>query len=396
MIVDPNNPLRVYLTTRTGGVWVQTATAFTPRVHAGAPLRWGATTVTPNTPLPIIDTNITTFPNQSGPLGETTPPFGDTFPTLGGQLATITAAWRQLNPAAAGAVNFPPTSFIPNATGANYIALDPNQATDATDDTLYLATNNGVYRLTINPAQTTDFRWVRVGGNELPNRPVTTLALNTTTGVLAAGLDGRGVWELQIRNSVSGQVYQDDNGNGVKDGAEAGIQDRTIGLYQVDTSVPGSPTFTLVATTETDARGNYSFLTVPSGNWQVRMFGTAGWVQTSASPNLQYATNPGENYFALPDAPVVGRTGLDFGSFELVSLSGTKFDDINADGIRDPGELGLAGFFIYLDRNQNGAWDGVDTNANNAWDIGEGEQSGADRFQWQLLVYEFAATEDLQ
>ena len=31
-------------------------------------------------------------------------------------------------------------------------------------------------------------------------------------------------------------------------------------------------------------------------------------------------------------------TGVNFGNFKLVSIGGTKFNDLNGDGVRDPGD----------------------------------------------------------
>jgi SdrD B-like protein len=39
------------------------------------------------------------------------------------------------------------------------------------------------------------------------------------------------------------------------------------------------------------------------------------------------------------------------------SISGTKFNDVNSNGVRDPGDSGLAGVTIFLDLNHNGFLD---------------------------------------
>ena len=48
---------------------------------------------------------------------------------------------------------------------------------------------------------------------------------------------------------------------------------------------------------------------------------------------------------------------MNFGNFELVSIGGLKFNDLNGNGVRDLGELGLAGVTIFLDANLNGTLD---------------------------------------
>ncbi|MDP6546689.1 MAG: SdrD B-like domain-containing protein [Phycisphaerae bacterium] len=51
---------------------------------------------------------------------------------------------------------------------------------------------------------------------------------------------------------------------------------------------------------------------------------------------------------------------IDFGNAQLGSISGVKFEDLNGDGVKDPGEEGLEGWTIFLDENGNGALDGSD------------------------------------
>src|SRR2546428_788876 len=50
-------------------------------------------------------------------------------------------------------------------------------------------------------------------------------------------------------------------------------------------------------------------------------------------------------------------TNIDFGNTRLGRISGTKFNDENANGVRDPGEAGLQGWTIFLDGNGNGQLD---------------------------------------
>src|SRR5262249_32427060 len=49
-------------------------------------------------------------------------------------------------------------------------------------------------------------------------------------------------------------------------------------------------------------------------------------------------------------------SGLDFGN-QSGRVTGAPFQDVNGNGARDPGELSLAGWVIYDDRNNNGVLD---------------------------------------
>ncbi|HYH67256.1 MAG TPA: PKD domain-containing protein, partial [Urbifossiella sp.] len=56
-----------------------------------------------------------------------------------------------------------------------------------------------------------------------------------------------------------------------------------------------------------------------------------------------------------PDETVAG---VDFGNQSVLgSIRGTKFEDYDADGVRDPNEPGLGGVALYLDLNRNGVRD---------------------------------------
>ncbi|MEM7577453.1 MAG: LEPR-XLL domain-containing protein [Planctomycetota bacterium] len=64
---------------------------------------------------------------------------------------------------------------------------------------------------------------------------------------------------------------------------------------------------------------------------------------------------------------------------ETGTISGVVFDDLNLDGLRDPGEPAVEGGLVWLeealpDTNVLGQLDTVDTNANDRWDPGEGER----------------------
>lgn len=49
--------------------------------------------------------------------------------------------------------------------------------------------------------------------------------------------------------------------------------------------------------------------------------------------------------------------GMDFGNVQLGTIGGTKFHDLDLDGIQDPEEEGIAGLKIFLDINRDGRFD---------------------------------------
>ncbi|HIK51512.1 MAG TPA: choice-of-anchor J domain-containing protein, partial [Oscillatoriales cyanobacterium M59_W2019_021] len=91
--------------------------------------------------------------------------------------------------------------------------------------------------------------------------------------------------------------------------------------------------------------GQLLFLGTPSG---VRMF------------DLSASSTPIPHTIELNTGEI--RTGIDFGNQEQRgTISGSKWSDLDGDGIRDTGEPGLANWTIYLDDNNNGQLDTDET-----------------------------------
>jgi subtilisin-like proprotein convertase family protein len=140
--------------------------------------------------------------------------------------------------------------------------------------------------------------------------------------------------------AISGQVSTANIGNGGPGGA--GLAGRTVylDLNHNGTFDPGEPS------TTTDANGNYSFTGLAPMAYWVRQVVPAGWMQTTA--------NPGPITGALNGTSV---TGVNFGDFQLATVSGTAFLDTNGNGIQDAGERGMAGQTVFVDLNRDGVRD---------------------------------------
>jgi hypothetical protein len=131
-----------------------------------------------------------------------------------------------------------------------------------------------------------------------------------------------------IVGSISGMKFNDLNGNGKKNPGEPGLANWTITL----TNETGG-----VTTTMTDASGNYSFTNLTDGNYTVGEVQQAGWIQTA----------PATSNYIVNIISGANITGQDFGNKKL-SIFGMKFNDLNGNGKKDPGEPGLAGWHIKL------------------------------------------------
>jgi len=143
--------------------------------------------------------------------------------------------------------------------------------------------------------------------------------------------------------TISGIKFNDLNANGILDPGEPTLANWQIYLdinnnSRLDANEPS---------TLTNAQGNYSFVNLPPGTY------TAREVQ---QPNFRQTTpNPG------PITIISGTNaaGVNFGNnFFAGTISGIKFNDINANGQIEPGEPTLANWQIYLDFNNNDRIDG--------------------------------------
>jgi len=133
--------------------------------------------------------------------------------------------------------------------------------------------------------------------------------------------------------TISGVKFEDKNGNGTRDDGEDGL----LG-WEITLSGGESP-----VTDTTDADGNYLFTGLAVGKYTLteKLETGSGWTQT-APISGKHEVNLTEGQDA---------TGLDFGNFELFSIWGKKFNDLNGDGVRlnEKSDPNLTGWTIRLD-----------------------------------------------
>ncbi len=151
-----------------------------------------------------------------------------------------------------------------------------------------------------------------------------------------------------VPGSISGNVWDDVNGNGIRD--------------TVPSAEPGSAGWTvfvdlnsnrLADATEPQAisvaDGTYTINGVTPGTSTVVIQSRSGWHHTfPISGTRTLSLKNGEN-----------ASGINFGEQQVrdKEFSGTVFVDSNHDGVRDAGEKGLSGIVVYLDLNNNSALD---------------------------------------
>ncbi|MCY7422056.1 MAG: T9SS type A sorting domain-containing protein [Chitinophagaceae bacterium] len=168
--------------------------------------------------------------------------------------------------------------------------------------------------------------------------------------------------------SLGNQVWNDVNGNGLKDVGETGIEGVTVKLYKdVDGNnlVDGA----FIATVVTNARGLYGFTGLAAGKYIVGITMPAGYSVTTT--NFTNADNDIDNdnngvnlvsnelrtnFITLVSntEPVNdgdgnnGNMTLDFGICGTANLGDFIWNDLNGNGLQDIGEPGLGGVKVTL------------------------------------------------
>ncbi len=182
--------------------------------------------------------------------------------------------------------------------------------------------------------------------------PVAPYVLSPNSGEVMTGVDFGNRNLAEIR----GVKFDDDDGDGVKDPDEVGIGGITIYIDTNGNNVPdaGEPS----ALTEVDT-GAYSIANVePDAAHTVREHVPSFPVPGAADPWSAQTYPAGDGSWTITPDPGEVVTGVDFGNFIVrAEIHGIKYDDRDADGVRDAGEPGLDGWTIYLDANGDGVLD---------------------------------------
>ncbi len=172
---------------------------------------------------------------------------------------------------------------------------------------------------------------------------------------LGATLYDYTIADLNTCATKSGTKFEDLNANGVKDAGEPGIAGWPIYLL----NAAGT---TVVQSTTTDSNGDYTFDEIVPGSYKVceaadnNTSDSTTWYQSYPKTgttdlytgctglNSAYAANG----YAVTLATNANDTGNDFGNYQMASKSGMKFEDMNANGVKDAGDTPVSGVTIKL------------------------------------------------
>lgn len=154
---------------------------------------------------------------------------------------------------------------------------------------------------------------------------------------------------------IGNQVFEDANMNGLLDGGEAGISGLTVLLYDA------TDLSSAIASTTTGAGGFYLFNAPALSGYVVQFSGPSGYTGSLQGSGASAGINGDSDANAatgFTDVFTVDPGGVDFtvdaGFFEPiippdeVTISSQVWDDANANGMFDPGEMGIDGVTVLL------------------------------------------------
>ena len=155
--------------------------------------------------------------------------------------------------------------------------------------------------------------------------------------------------------SLSGTVYVDNNLNLTQETAEKGIPNVTLELFRLQ----NGNYVTTGHTTTTNLLGQYAFgvnLGLQPGTYQVREVQPNGYLSVGAMKGLLNGNELGKtvsgNKDILTDISIpLGDshgTRLDFAEAQPVTIRGVVYSDLDDDGVRENGEIGIGGIEIQI------------------------------------------------
>jgi uncharacterized repeat protein (TIGR01451 family) len=136
--------------------------------------------------------------------------------------------------------------------------------------------------------------------------------------------------------TVSGSVFSDFDGDGNQDPGETGLVSVTVTLVAPGPDgIFGTGDDVVISTTTTSDEGRYAFDGVAPGSYQVVETDPSGYVSTSSN-HVPVTLGSG------------GAASANFGDQKMGTISGVVFNDLNGNGIQEPGEAGLVGVDVTL------------------------------------------------
>ena len=150
---------------------------------------------------------------------------------------------------------------------------------------------------------------------------------------------------ITVKHHLSGKVYYDANDSSSFDNGEDPFKDITVELVGADGSV--------VATTKTDADGNYSFTGLDAGTYTVKVTKAGDIAELTQTEDPDGTKDSASGAITLnADNPV--RENVNFGYIKKHAISGNVYLDQNRDKTKNTGDIDLSGVTVkLLDKDGN-------------------------------------------
>ncbi len=176
---------------------------------------------------------------------------------------------------------------------------------------------------------------------------------DTTTGrtvaiTLQSGDDDR-TWDagFYIPANLGDKVWLDANVNGIQDAGETAIEGATVELFRTGGT-------DVIDTRVTNGNGNYYFTNLAPGDYYIKVTPPAGY---NFTPVQNEPSDDAKDSDVSPLTGVSGNINLvsgendytwDAGLYQPARLGDFVWEDVNANGQQDPGELGIDGVTVTL------------------------------------------------
>lgn len=241
------------------------------------------------------------------------------------------------------------TVFVDTNLDGLFTAGEPTSVSDA----------DGNYSITGVPAGAARVYEVPLGGLQptvgglfpldgaLPYRDVTIVAGGSTR------LDFGNL--IPQVGTIQGTVWNDTNGDGSQTAGETAAANRTVFL---DLNANGTPDVGEPSRL-TDANGQYSFVNIHTGTYGVTEILPEGWITATGRPSVVTRTVAVNGLYVVDYYNLIPVAG---------TVSGTVWNDVNANAAIGAGELGLGGWTVYIDKNSNGLLDATEPQTTTADD----------------------------
>jgi protocatechuate 3,4-dioxygenase beta subunit len=388
--------------TGTGGTFVAASGSYTPA--AGATTSTFQYTITGTAPCPndvsIATVNITPQAN-AGADGSTSvcdnsitainlfnlitgEQSGGSWTRLTGTGGTFVAASGTYTPAAGATTStfqytITGTAPCPNDVSVATVNITPqaNAGADGSTSVCDLSTTT-IDLYSLITGEQSGGTWTRLtgtGGTFVAASGTFTPAVGATTSTFQYTITGTApcpndvsiatVTITQCYASLGDRVWKDDNGNGIQDTGEVGVAGVTLVLL--------NSTGQVVATTTTDANGNYIFKNLPPGNYSVRITPPSNYTLSAktqgSDTNLDSDFDP-VTYTTGTVTLVAGQNrtdidaGLKFTQPQPASVGDRVWLDTNGDGVQDAGEPGVSNVLVTLYNSSGVAVASMYTDAN--------------------------------